>query len=45
MRCLGPVRRRLSRDLEDVIAWLAQRRDKTSVTRLLRVAWETVQAW
>jgi transposase len=35
---------RLSRDLEDVIAWLAQRTDKTSVCRLLRVAWETVQA-
>jgi transposase len=35
---------RLSRDLEDLIAWLAQRTDKTSITRLLRVAWETVQA-
>jgi transposase len=34
---------RLSRDLEDVIAWLAQRTDKTSICRLLRVAWETVQ--
>src|SRR5262245_8345671 len=35
---------RLTRDLEDVIAWLCQRTDKTSVCRLLRVAWETVQA-
>ena len=35
---------RLSRDLEDVIAWLAQRTDKTSICRLLRVSWETVQA-
>lgn len=35
---------RLTRDLEDVIAWLCQRTDKSSVTRLLRVAWETVQA-
>lgn len=35
---------RLTRDVEDLIAWLAQRTDKTSVCRLLRVAWETVQA-
>jgi transposase len=35
---------RLTRDLEDVIAWLAQRTDKTSVCRLVRVSWETVQA-
>jgi transposase len=35
---------RLSRDLEDVIAWLAQRTDKTSIGRLLRVSWETVHA-
>lgn len=35
---------RLSRDLEDVIAWLAQRTDKTSICRLLRVSWETVHA-
>jgi len=37
-------RARLSRDLEDLIAWLAQRTDKTSICRLLRVSWETVQA-
>ncbi|MCA1734874.1 MAG: ISL3 family transposase [Actinobacteria bacterium] len=35
---------RLSADLEDVIAWLCQRTDKTSVCRLLRVSWEAVQA-
>ena len=35
---------RLTRDLEDLIGWLAQRTDKTSVCRLLRVAWDTVQA-
>jgi transposase len=35
---------RLSQDLEDVIAWLAQRTDKTSICRLLRVSWETVHA-
>ena len=35
---------RLSRDLEDLIAWLCQRTDKTSICRLLRVAWDTVQA-
>lgn len=33
---------RASRDFEDVIGWLAQRMDKTSVARLLRCAWETV---
>jgi transposase len=35
---------RLSQDLEDLIAWLAQRTDKTSITRLLRVSWDAVQA-
>jgi len=35
---------RLTRDLEDVVAWLAQRVDKAAVARLLRVAWETVAA-
>lgn len=33
---------RLTRDLEGVIAFMAQRMDKTTVTRLLRVSWETV---
>jgi hypothetical protein len=35
---------RLTRDLEVLIAWLAQRTDKTSTCRLVRVSWETVQA-
>lgn len=34
---------RLTRDFEDVIAWLCQRADRTTVSRLLRVSWETVQ--
>ncbi len=33
---------RHTRDFEDVIAWLAQRMDKTSICRLLRVSWEAV---
>lgn len=33
---------RHSRDFEDVIAWLAQRMDKTSVARLMRCSWESV---
>ncbi|WP_263399565.1 helix-turn-helix domain-containing protein [Saccharopolyspora pogona] len=33
---------RHSRDFEDVIAWLAQRMDKTSVSRLMRCSWEAV---
>jgi len=33
---------RHSRDLQDVIAFMAQRMDKTAVTKLLRVSWETV---
>jgi transposase len=35
---------RLSRDFEDVVAWLAQHTDKTTVTKLLRTSWETVAA-
>jgi transposase len=35
-------RARHSRDFEDVVAWLAQRSDKTTITRLLRTSWETV---
>lgn len=34
---------RFTSDLEDVIAWLCQRTDKTTVTRLLRVSWAAVQ--
>jgi transposase len=33
---------RHSRDLQDVVAYMAQRMDKTTVTRLLRVSWEAV---
>jgi transposase len=33
---------RQSRDFEDVVAWLCQHTDKTTVTRLLRTSWETV---
>lgn len=33
---------RHSRDFEDVVAWLAQRTDKTTITRLLRCSWEAV---
>jgi transposase len=31
---------RHTRDLQDVVAWLAQRTDKTTITKLLRVSWE-----
>jgi transposase len=33
---------RLTRDLEDLIAWCAQRMDKTAASRLLRVSWASV---
>jgi transposase len=33
---------RFTRDFEDVVAWLAQRMDKTAVSRLLRCSWEAV---
>ena len=33
---------RCSRDLEDVVAWLATRADKTTVARLLGISWATV---
>jgi len=35
-------RARHTRDFQDVVAWLAQRTDKTTITRLLRVSWEAV---
>ncbi|MBW3578934.1 MAG: ISL3 family transposase [Actinobacteria bacterium] len=34
---------RHSRDMQDVTAWLAQRADKESVRRLLRISWEAVR--
>jgi transposase len=33
---------RFTRDFEDVVAYLAQRTDKTTITRLLRCSWEAV---
>jgi transposase len=33
---------RYTRDFEDVVAWLAQQMAKTSITGLLRIAWDTV---
>ncbi len=33
---------RHSRDFQDVVAWLAQHVDKTTITKLLRVSWEAV---
>ncbi len=33
---------RHTRDFEDVVAWLAQRVDKTTVAKLLRCSWEAV---
>jgi transposase len=35
---------RHTRDFQDVVAWLAQRTDKTTITKLLRVSWEAVAA-
>jgi transposase len=33
---------RHTRDFQDVVAWLAQHVDKTTITKLLRVSWEAV---
>jgi transposase len=35
---------RHTRDFQDVVAWLAQRTDKPTITKLLRVSWEAVAA-
>lgn len=35
-------RARHTRDFEDVVTWLAQRTDKTTVSKLLRCSWRTV---
>jgi len=35
-------RARLTRDFDDLLAWLATRMDKTSIARLCRVSWRTV---
>jgi transposase len=33
---------RYTRDFDDLVAWLAQQMSQTQVTRLIRIAWETV---
>jgi transposase len=33
---------RYTRDFDDLVAWLAQQMSQTQVTRLMRIAWETV---
>ena len=33
---------RFTRDFEDIVAWLATKTDKTAITRLVRIDWETV---
>ena len=35
---------RFTRDVEDLVAWLATKMDKTAITRLVRVNWRTVGA-
>jgi transposase len=35
-------RARLTRDFDDLLAWLATRMDKTSIARLCRLSWRTV---
>ncbi len=35
-------RARHTRDFEDLVAWLAQRADKTTISKLLRCSWEAV---
>ena len=35
---------RFTCDFEEVVAYLAQRTDKTTITRLLRCSWEAVAA-
>ena len=35
---------RFTRDVEDLVAWLATKTDKTAITRLVRVNWRTVGA-
>lgn len=37
-------RARFTRDFDDLIAWLAQRCDKTAITQLCRINWRTVGA-
>ena len=41
---LGATGARHTRDFEDMVLWLAQRTDRTSVATLMRCGWETVTA-
>jgi Transposase len=41
---VGPPGARFTRDFEAVVAYLAQRTDKTTITRLRRCSWEAVAA-
>lgn len=34
----------MTRDVDDLVAWLATKMDKTAVTKLLRINWRTVGA-
>lgn len=35
-------RARCTRDFDDLVAWLATKADKTTITRLLRIDWQTI---
>ncbi|HVM14854.1 MAG TPA: helix-turn-helix domain-containing protein [Egibacteraceae bacterium] len=35
---------RMTRDVDDLVAWLATKMDKTAITRLTRINWRTVGA-
>jgi transposase len=35
-------RARLTRDFDDLVAWLATKADKTTITRLVRIDWQTI---
>ena len=35
-------RARMTRDFDDLVAWLATKADKTTITRLVRIDWQTI---
>lgn len=35
-------RARMTRDLDDLVAWLATKTDKTTITQLVRIDWQTI---
>ena len=35
-------RARFTRDFDDLVAWLATKADKTTITRLVRIDWQTI---